>query len=1055
MLLGLAAAAIGPPAIFVVAASALVLGVLASGAALRRLPETGPSHPSPSRTSTSFTLALAACLGASALVRARAPPEGDDFARRLGEDRTRVVLRGTIDTSEPPAPDGRRLVLDADSWRDAAGGHAGRARVRVFVTIAPGVALPDVHPGDRVEVAGLAERPPSPTNPGAYDLAAAWSRQDVHARLTTPDARCVRVLSVSDSPLAWISRARDAVAASFTAAFSPEDGGLLRSLLLGDRGALSDADRERFRVAGAAHILAISGAHVALIAAAVALVLRRAGFGPRRTSVVLAALVLLYVPFSGSAPPVVRSAAGALLFLAGRALGREPTSGTLLAAVAAGYLTLDPREIDDPGFRLSFAAALGMVLLARPLLQWIVPERPLAPGIPSRPRSPVRAALAVGTAGWLASTPVSVHDLGQMSFAAVPVGLVAVPLSSIGMGLGALALALGPVPLLGSLAHTGVDGTLWLLRAFLDLPGRAGLGQFRPLPPGAGWYVVYVAGFLAASRARAWTAAAGAATVSLCLASLSVDAGASPPSTARLTLLDVGHGQAALLETPDGRRALLDAGSRDRPDPADRIVLPALQALRVPRLDLAVASHADADHWGALPGVLAAVPTETLALPPSFPHGLRADLSRHVAHAGPASDGDVLLAGPWGRLLVLGPAPPSPARAYPRRSTNDGCLVLLVETPHGSVLLPGDRETTGVADLLAAHPDLRADVLVLPHHGLPSPGRDRLVDAVAAPIRLASAPATSAGTLPVGTRSTAREGALVVDLQPGGPRVTAPWAPPRFARGSRAPMYDPARAGGADMNDPLQLLVAAATLTVVALLATRLRWLTPAGAAGAGVLGLAAVYAFSWAGLAALLAPFLVATLLGRLPRERAAGDEPPRTLRQVTANGLVSLLGAGLAAAGWRALGAAVFAANLANLGADTVATEIGVRYGGTPRSLATGRRLPSGESGGVTFAGTSASIAGAALAPVAFALCGGVAAAAILPLGVAGFAGGLADSLLGATVQRKGTCPTCGTLAEEREHCGVAVPTAGRRPPWLDNDAVNLLGGAVAAVVAGVWLA
>ena len=288
----------------------------------------------------------------------------------------------------------------------------------------------------------------------------------------------------------------------------------------------------------------------------------------------------------------------------------------------------------------------------------------------------------------------------------------------------------------------------------------------------------------------------------------------------------------------------------------------------------------------------------------------------------------------------------------------------------------------------------------------------------------------------------------MLSLGPGGLRVDAPFGDRRRADGE----YDRPLA---PMHDALTLATAAAALAGVGFVAVRLRWLTRGGAVGAVVLGFAGVLAFGWAALAALFAPFVVATLAGRLPGGDAG--EAPRTLRQVAANGLVPFGGALAGLAGCASAGLAIFLGGLAALGADTLATEIGTRYGGTPRSLATWRPLARGESGGVTIVGLLASVGGACLAPVAwFAALGdeGGAARAVLVLAAAGFAASLADSALGAALQRKGRCGGCGAIVESASHCDVAPARLPRRLGWLDNDVVNLANGLVGAALAVAFL-
>ncbi len=1034
------------------------MAALALATAARRRP--GPGAPAgaaglpghrPHRPAT--TAALGLLLGLATGARARELDRSAPFVRGLPEAPARLDLAGTIRSADPPGRGGVAFVLDVERVTDGRGttgvdlrldGLVGGFRARGSESAAgPSSDGPPLAPGDVVTLAGIVESIPPPTNPGVYDARAAAARRGIDARVVVPDGRGVVVLRHGDGPAAAVARARTAVAAALDDAFTPDDAGLLRSLCLGDRGALAPDDRRRFREAGAAHILAISGSHVALLTATMLWMLRRARIPPRLAALVVIVGTLLLVPFTGSAPPVVRSAAGFVLFLGGRLLGREPTGTTLLAIVAAGYAVLDPGTGSDPGFRMSFAAAGGLILLAPRIRRVLVPDTIRLPGA-APPKALVRTALAAGLAAWLSSTPFAVAALGQAGFVAVPVGLVAVPLSTLALVGGAAAAALRAVPVLGFAARRGIEGVLAGLRWFLDRPAALGCGTGPVEPPTLVWYLAYLAAIVGLARGGARVASVSAFVLLVLLVDLGARSEPRPPAGVRLTLLDVGHGQAALLETSDGRRALLDAGSRDRRDVAERVVLPALFALRATTLDLASASHADDDHAGALPAVLDEVPTGTIIVPPRFDPAVRAALEATHRPVVAVADGDGLLAGPWGRLVVLGPR----SGAAPGASRNDDCLVLAIETPWGSIVLPGDREARGVETLLATHPDLRADVLVLPHHGHPNPGRERLIAATAPGTRLASAPPSALARLPEATRATGREGALVLTLDAAGLRVDAPFASRRPTDGEYDRPLDP-------MHDPLTLASAAAALAVVGFVAVRLAWLTRGGAAGAVVLGFAGVLAFGWPALAALLAPFVVATLAGKLP----GGDpgEGPRTLRQVAANGLVSFAGALVGIAGAPTVGLAVFLGGLAALGADTLATEFGTRYGGTPRSLATLRPLARGESGGVTIVGLVASVAGACLAPIAYvaALGGGTGATrAVLVLAGAGFVAGLADSALGAALQRKGRCAACGAIVESAAHCGAAPAGLPRRLGWLDNDVVNLANGLVGAALAVAFL-
>ena len=222
--------------------------------------------------------------------------------------------------------------------------------------------------------------------------------------------------------------------------------------------------------------------------------------------------------------------------------------------------------------------------------------------------------------------------------------------------------------------------------------------------------------------------------------------------------------------------------------------------------------------------------------------------------------------------------------------------------------------------------------------------------------------------------------------------------------------------------------------------ARRLGALTAGGAWAAMGVGAAVFGGAAWRGAVPLLVFFASATLLGRLPGRPRHG---PRNERQVLANGGVAAAAA--VAAGWGAAWALpALGGALAAACADTWATEIGRRFGGRPRLLAVGPPAREGDSGGMTPAGTVGGAASAALLAVA-------SATGWAGLG-AGVAGLLADSVLGAALQRGRRCPACGARTEEGEEraCACAAPLLPRGLALLDNDGVNLAATVVGAAAA-----
>jgi len=249
-----------------------------------------------------------------------------------------------------------------------------------------------------------------------------------------------------------------------------------------------------------------------------------------------------------------------------------------------------------------------------------------------------------------------------------------------------------------------------------------------------------------------------------------------------------------------------------------------------------------------------------------------------------------------------------------------------------------------------------------------------------------------------------------------------------------------------------RLIAALPIAATVAACAWRAGSLTLSGAFAAAVLGGVAVTAgWTWAVL--LIVYFIATTALSRLGRSRKekltssiVAKHGARDAWQVTANGFafgVAALGS-LSSypsppdPGWFALGAGALAASAA----DTWATEIGILYGGTPRSILHWRPVPPGTSGAISLVGCLGAVFGALAIGVVGLLIGwskSIAAAAV----IGGLAGALLDSLFGATVQSRLWCDDCAVQTEREVHdCGRATrPIRGM--PWIDNDLVNLVAG------------
>ena len=515
-----------------------------------------------------------------------------------------------------------------------------------------------------------------------------------------------------------------------TELFGPARAPLAAALTLGTGDLLDQEVRQRFAHAGLAHILAISGLHVGILAAALLLVLRAARLGSDAARLAATALVAGYVGLLGWPPPAVRALGLIALWCWARVRQRPVVPYAPLAATALAVVALDPFAVTEAGPWLSFAGAWGCVTAAR---AWSVLRRERS--VPrSRHLAAALSVAAVSGGATLATAPISVLAFGTMTPAALISNVLAVPLAGFVVPSLALTLALAAVlpaaaPLAAGAAALGLDaldavarlaGALPLAsvpfeRTFLAAALLAAVGWIllRPYPRG---------GKRAALRAvRGRCVTAGALAICAAVWWPLVPGGASGYKAGWLALhfLAVGEGDAAAIATPAGRWIVVDGGPRlPGFDAGASVVVPFLRRQGVRRLALAVASHGDADHLGGMPTVIRSFRPELVLEPGQLrvTEGYRRFLAA-AAEAGsrwrPARAGDQIeLDG-----VALRVWHPDSAWMERQLPANENSVVLTVEYGAFRAVMPGDG---GLA--MEAAPDIAgripaATVLKVAHHG--------------------------------------------------------------------------------------------------------------------------------------------------------------------------------------------------------------------------------------------------------------------------------------------------------------------------------------------------
>ncbi|MHB8797571.1 MAG: DNA internalization-related competence protein ComEC/Rec2 [Thermoanaerobaculia bacterium] len=511
-----------------------------------------------------------------------------------------------------------------------------------------------------------------------------------------------------------------------------EAAALAGALLLGETDRLSPGTVTAFRDGGVAHVLAISGLHVGLLALGLAAALRP--FRPRpatRDAIVLLATAA-FAAFTGGRAPVLRAALMIGLYLAARLLGRPTSPGQVFGLSALLLLALDPSWLFDVGFLLTYSAVFGIAALA-PLF-----ARPLRERLPV----PLADGLAATLGAELCVFPIQAAVFHVVPFVALLSNLLVVPLASAFLFAAVLLLPLllaGPV--VASLALAPLEllsGTMLGLLRLLDALGAV---RVVPTPPFA--VAALLALLLAAAgvlRSRGPRRAALGGAVALVFLVSARPSSAARPGEARLVALDVGQGDSFLLVTEKGRVLIDGGGTFDAAYDFGRTrLLPRLAALGAVSFDAVVLSHPHPDHSRGLVALLRLVPVDRLYLPRGAPRNPFLDEALDAVSGG-RPPVQALGAGERFRAAgvdfeVLHPGPES----YPRAPENNGSLVVAARLGGRRILLTGDVEARAEADLVARGVDLSADVLKVAHHGSRTSTTEALLRGVRPRIALISA----------------------------------------------------------------------------------------------------------------------------------------------------------------------------------------------------------------------------------------------------------------------------------------------------------------------------
>ena len=646
------------------------------------------------------------------LVEAATFREGDDGPRDRGSTRTVVALTG---------------INDGRGWRAASG------RVQVWIA----GDRSDLEAGRPIEAAGAMSAVEGPLNPGEVDFRPILRGQGIRLRLlideptglwadpTGEDWPWTRRLG---AVRAWCARTLDS-------GLDPSVAPLARALLLGRRDAVDPEVNDAFARTGTTHLLAISGLHLQVLAVFLGMCVRAMGVGRKGAFGVVMLGTVAYALLVGPAPSVVRSAAMTVVVCLAGWRDRCVGPANLLSGAALATLAYNPSDLFDVGCQLSFLAVAVIVWCVPAVLEWDAPvltpldvlERRLEPWWRMLRRmgfNYLRAGLIGSAVVWMAAWPLVALRFHLVSPIGILINIPLIPLTSLALLLSGLTLGLSAIwaPLGVPFARACglcLNWTEAVVRWGTALPwGHA-------FVPGPSWglalafYALLGLAVMASvsrwrSRRRWWTLTVAWGAIGAVLPMVP-----TRPDAAEAEVLAVGHGLAVVVRSSEGRTALYDCGRMGDPHVGRRVIAPALWARGVRRIDMLILSHADSDHFDGLPDLLDRFDIGLVRVPPGFDGpanpGAKLLIDEVRGKGIPVKsifEGDRIDLGGGMTLTAIHPREAS----RPGSTDNARSVVLEVAGAGRRLLLTGDLERDGLADLIA-HPPRPLDAMLAPHHG--------------------------------------------------------------------------------------------------------------------------------------------------------------------------------------------------------------------------------------------------------------------------------------------------------------------------------------------------
>ncbi|QDT97452.1 ComEC/Rec2 family competence protein [Gimesia aquarii] len=626
---------------------------------------------------------------------------------------------------------------------------------KVYVTISDPVhqmkrdQLPLLSVGDLIEVCGELKQFSSQQNPHDFDIQTYFRQQQIGAVLRVKSSHAANIVSKRDA-ISWFSLRHyfhNRFAQQIKKHTSEQTQAIGLALLLGDRSELSSATRKKFSQTGLIHFLAISGLHIGFFALFVWGICHVLNL-PRSISVsLLICAILFYLSIIEIRPPILRAASFCVLVTLGLINWRAITTLNLVCLSALIILVINPTDLFDVGAQLSFLAVSAILWTVQqefyqnPFQQSWVPLRWRFLASNPSLQSPLQwfsiryfrllySIFLVTAFIWIVTAPLVLYHFKLIAPIGLLINTLIFPFLFLILLLGYLLIFVGSlIPFSGNLFGACFDYSVQLLLWIVECASSIPFSHLELPAPPLWWLIVYYSLFvfiilpIQVNLKLGWNYLFHKLRVSIIpiwiivglLVSLCV-----PESTSfRCTFIAVNHGISILLELPDGKTILYDAGSMSPVEQTYSKIKNTLLDHRIRRIDLLLISHADRDHFNAATKLISNQYIRELAFPQAFlsqnqkgPLILCDTAIQHDVPVKIIGKGDQIAFDSGVKLEVL-----HPRFSEIYEDDNPASLTILITFKGRQILLTGDLEGEGLNQLLSEPITAPLDVLLSPHHG--------------------------------------------------------------------------------------------------------------------------------------------------------------------------------------------------------------------------------------------------------------------------------------------------------------------------------------------------